>query len=301
MSGECGRRAWLVLAGYPNMALEDDAGAWFCSELDIAWPEIRSVTSNRPDRDGVDDRTALFGARAVTAKITAMAGADTVDDIARRFAPFMIPAARPELHWTLDTPADDHRERMLVVRATDFSAPITGSTRWAIQLAWTAPDPIVRDAEWRQVDTRPGVIAGGFGFPITFDLTFGGATPAVPAQMVSAGDVPVTPVITIWGPITGPALTLQSFPPGAPATTRTLTFLAGYRIDPGHWLSVDVAARTCVDDTGRHQEAQIDYAATTGWPVGLPNGVQNVLQLTGTSYSPVTVARATWRDGWVTG
>ena len=70
---------------------------YFCKELDLGYPGVREVSNNRPDQDGVDDRTSLFGPRSRSpANITAVpAGRHSIDQAASLFAPFMNPAARP--------------------------------------------------------------------------------------------------------------------------------------------------------------------------------------------------------------
>ena len=46
-----------------------------------------------------------MGTRVVSADITALAGAGArIDDVADNFAPFMVPSARPVLHYVLDRP-----------------------------------------------------------------------------------------------------------------------------------------------------------------------------------------------------
>ena len=72
----CARRAWLTL-GARTLLLEDPSSGYFCTSLDLGYPTVRAVTNNRPDDDGIDD-------------------------VADNFAPFMVPSARPVLHYVLD-------------------------------------------------------------------------------------------------------------------------------------------------------------------------------------------------------
>jgi hypothetical protein len=143
MSTPCATRAWLVL-GALTMALEDEAGGWFMTELDLGYPEVRDVMGKRPDADGVYDRTQFMGARAVSASVTAVAWAGArIDDIASRFAPFMAPAARPVLHYVLDRPGAP--ERVLTLRAANYGFVIDNPDSREIHLQWIAADPVVRD------------------------------------------------------------------------------------------------------------------------------------------------------------
>lgn len=297
---ECHRRAWLVhpVTG-STVSLEDDGGSWVCPELNIGWPAIREVTDNRPDQDGIDDRTSLFGARVVSAKVVAgQAGRKTIDDIARLFGPFLIPSIRPELHWVLDTPDDNYAERMLTLRANDFSSPIAGALTRDITMAWTCPDPVIRDAAWREATARPQWGQVGVTFDITFDLTFPAGQVTMVADLTSPGDVIVEPTVRIFGGVTRPGFRIVSFPPGQAQVENTFQFLPTYRIDPGHFVDVDCRTHTAIQDDGTHVEAAIDWAVTT-WPYGLGNNVETRMWFLGESVDAVTQAVARWRDGFL--
>lgn len=97
---ECIRRAWLTL-GALTMPLEDESRGYFCTKLDLGYPDVRDVVNNRPDQHGIDDRTQYFGARVVSADLVARG--QPVDEVAAAFAPFMVPSVRPTLHYVLDT------------------------------------------------------------------------------------------------------------------------------------------------------------------------------------------------------
>ena len=140
MPAECIRRAWLTL-GALTMPLEDKDAGYYCTELNLGYPEVRDVVNNRPDQHGVDDRTAYFGSRIVSANITAQQA--PVDAVAASFAPFMVPGVRPVLHYVLDRPGTP--ERAFTVRASGYSWPVTGSRRRDIQLQWVAADPVAVD------------------------------------------------------------------------------------------------------------------------------------------------------------
>src|SRR5215831_18145121 len=132
----CARTAWLTL-DTRTVYLEDLTKGYFCTELDLGYPEVREVMSNKPDAAGADDRTNLFGARVVSANITAAASAGAViDDVADSFAPYMDPAARPVLHYVLDRPGTP--ERTLTLRAAAWSWPIAGPYDRDIHLQWVA-------------------------------------------------------------------------------------------------------------------------------------------------------------------
>src|SRR5262252_8029835 len=125
---DCVRRAWLDLNG-AIMPLEDEAGGWVCTQLELGWPEVRDVVSNRPDQHGTDDLSQYWASRQVSADITCY-GIE-VDGLAAQFAPYMVPSVRPVLHYILDRAGAP--ERTLTLRAANYAWPITGKQRRNVQ------------------------------------------------------------------------------------------------------------------------------------------------------------------------
>jgi hypothetical protein len=296
----CVRRAWLVM-GTRTLPLEDDDAGYACLELNLGYPEVREVTSNRPDADGTDDRTSLMGARAVSANIRAYGGAATPDEIGALFAPFMLPAARPELHYVLDRP--DAPERMCTVRASGYAWPITGKRNRDIQLGWVASDPIMRDPSRSSSSSHSGsTTISGRVYDLAFNRIYpvGGGS-ATTGEISSPGDVPVRPLVRIFGPVTDPRVDLQVMDPANPLTTYHLAFVAGFRIDAGRWVDVDTDHKTVFRDSDRSQSAmaEVDWQTST-WPVLPSLPAITYLNLYGDSTSGVTLAEAIWTDGYLT-
>jgi len=292
----CIRKAWLVLGGL-TMPLEDEDGGWFCEELDLGYPEVRDVVDNRPDQDGIDDRTRYFGARAVSASITARAAAGaTIDDVAAGFAPFMIPSARPVLHYILERPGNP--ERTLTVRAAGYAWPIVGASKRDIQLQWIASDPIARDPTQHSATAFTGASADpGRRYNLVFPRVYpaGGGGPAS-ATIYSGGDVPVRPLLRIYGPVTAPVVT---FTPAAGvfATLPTLT------LSTGQYVEVDCAAKSAFlnGDRTRNLLSQVDWAAIAangGWPL-IPPRTTITMTMSGQSTSGNTQTVAYWQDGYI--
>jgi hypothetical protein len=293
----CTRSAWLVL-GSLTMPLENIAGGWFCSSLDLGYPEVREVINDRPDTDGAVDRTQLMGARLVSAEIKAEAGAGArIDDIADNFAPFMVPSVRPVLHYILDRPGAV--ERTLILRAVAYAWQVQGGIERDIQLQWKAADPIARDPTQRMVVALAGA-AGGTGrtYNLIFNRTYpaGGGVPST-ATIQSPGDVPVRPLLNIYGPITGPSVV---FTPTTGAASK-VAFVPAYRIDAGHFVQVDTVAKTANLDgpSGPSALAWLDWF-NTSWPVLplLPD--TTAMGLGGGSTTSSTQVQAIWQDGYLT-
>lgn len=296
---ECIRRAWLTLGG-ERLELEDDGAGYYCTTLDLGWPEVREVTDARPDRDGTSDRSRLMGSRAVSANIRGTpTGTLTLDEIAALFSGWMVPSARPQLHYVLDRPGTP--ERFLTLRAAGYSWPISGERKREIQLSWVAPDPVLRDPTVRlEVAYAGPSVTGGRTYPLTFPRTYGagGGAPST-AVLSSPGDVPIRPRFDIYGPITDPVLTLDvADGGGAPLESFAFDFVAGFRIDAGERVTIDADAKTVVDTNGAPLSSQLDWAATS-WPVLPVAPAATTMAITGDSTTAITQAQATWTDGFL--
>jgi hypothetical protein len=280
------------------------AAGYACTELDLGYPEVRdsATVNNRPDQDGVDDRTKYAGGRAMSATIRAVGGAMKVDEIGALFAVFQIPNARPQLHYVLDRPGAP--ERFTTVRATGYAWPISGARTREINLGWLASDPFMYDPAERVATS----LAGSSTTPgRTYNLTFpriypiGGGVPTT-GEIRSPGEITVRPLLRIFGPVTNPIVemtpTTGADPAGPPALIR---FVAGFIIPAGSWVDVDTNGKTAFlnSDNAQSVMAQIDWAASV-WPVLPTLPYWTWLTLRGDSTSAVSQVQALWYDGFLT-
>jgi hypothetical protein len=270
----CVRQAWLVL-GSATVQLEDLAAGYVCQNLDLGWPDIREVKNGRPDRDGLDDRTQLFGGRPVTAQITALTGAGaTIDAVAASFAPFMVPSARPVLHYVLDR--SGAAERTVTLRSAGYAWQVAGPYQRDIHLAWIAADPYVYDPAVQTASTTPA----GAG-----------------ADISAAGDTGVWPRLQITGPVTGADLT---FTPSLPPVWH-LAFLSSFTVAAGHYIDIDTGARTVYldGDPAKPRLSSLDWTRSTWqWVPPAPN--TTTMTLSGTATTGATNVTATWQDAYLT-
>lgn len=298
----CTRRAWLELNG-ATLALEDRAAGYFCPELDLGWPEVRDVVNNRPDAQGVDDRTTLFGGRVVSANITALAGAGAIiDAVASSFAAYMVPANRPYLHYVLERV--DNPERVLgPLRASGYGWPIAGADQRDIQLQWVAADPFAYGTTEHVAEARAGdAVPPGRTYPLTFDRTYpesGGSASA--GIITTVGDVPAQPFLRIFGPITEPQVTIEVTLAAGGSTVQRVWFKPTFRIAAGEYVDLDTVARTAYV-MGNPLRPALRYLEWTNvqWPVVPPAPGSGRLSLGGFSTGDSTLVHATWRDGYIT-
>jgi hypothetical protein len=294
----CIRTAWLDLYGdgTVTLPLEDESAGYFCTELDLGFPSVREVTTNKPDMDGADDRTRLMGSRAVTANITALLGAGAqVDAVASSFGKYLVPSARPVLHYILDRPGTP--ERMITLRAAGYDWPISGPYERDLQLSWVAPDPLVRDpvgqtkTAWSGSATAPGRI-----YNLTFDRIYppGSGAPST-VELSTPGDVGARPKVDIYGPITKPQLVFQRGPGGA---YSYFTFQASFIVNAGQWVEID-SERHTVMMGGQSVLSSVDWSQSV-WPYVPPEPQIVIMSLSGSSTSGNTQAVASWNDGYLT-
>jgi hypothetical protein len=299
------RKAWLDLYGDGTVTiqLENPSMGYFCSSLDLGWPVTRDVVNNKPDHDGTDDRTSYLGARTVTANLTAAwgAGAARMDSVAPLFAPYMVPTARPQLHYILDRPGTP--ERVMTVRGAAFSAPVAGASEVNLQLQFIAPDPDVKDpatqtvVAWAASSSNPGRL-----YPLTFPRVYpSGGSAATLGVIRPAGDLPIRPQVKVYGPITAPVITFAPRSTGQQAAT--IYFLSSFIINAGHYVLIDTASKTAYLDglTNQSVATSIDWQRST-WPVINPvppasDGVN--MGVSGGSTTPVAQVIATWQNRYL--
>jgi hypothetical protein len=294
-AGPCTRTAWLSLSGLPDVPLEDESSGYFCSELTLGSPTVREVISNRPDQDGADDRTAYLGPRTVSAKLTAIRTAGAViDAVATMFGPYLQPSARPTLHYVLER--GDNPERVLTLRGSAYEWSVIGADGRDVHLQWTAADPVAYDPATYSATAWAGTsTAGGRSYDRTYDRTYApGGMSSTTGQIIGKGDLPVRPVVDIFGPITDPLVRFSD----TAGDSWVIAFAAGYRIDATNYVTVDTAAHSAYanGDPTASVLASLDWTRLV-WPV-LPPRVAVSFILGGTNTTQASQVAASWRDGY---
>jgi hypothetical protein len=299
----CVRAAWLTL-GARTIELDNPDGGWFCTSLDLGAPQVRENTYAVPMADGLIDLTQYLGGRVVVAEITTLVGAGAqIDAVAASFAPFMVPSARPVLHYILDRPGAAERTMTLRPSTTGYAWQIAGASERDIKLSWLAADPAAYDPTTQHAYAWSGAVAsGGRTYNLTYPRTYpGGGGAVVNANVRSYGDLAVRPFLQIYGPITNPRVNLTSQVTGR---AYNVNFLAGFRIDVGHRVDIDCAAHTAYVDGDLTQSAlgNLDWStlwASNGWPLLTVDPDWWVLHLAGDSTSNVSQCVASWRDAFL--
>lgn len=293
------RSAWLTL-GALSVPLDNVEGGWICQELDLGYPDVRSVNDPSPEAHGTVDRTMFFGARTVTAKLAVYDGGSVpLDSVLAQFGPFLDVGARPQLHYVTE---GNPVERVLTLRASAFSAPMGIPPRRDAQLSWIAPFPLPKDVHVKSGTTWAG---GNIGNNRTYPLTHprqyivGGIGPPVAALLKPGGDVGARPFVSIYGPISSPVVTFTDQPSGL--VSGRIAFLPGARLDAQRRVDIDTERHTAFLDGDREQSVLnlMDWVHTL-WPV-LPIAPNTCLAvLTGTNTTSSSQAVISWQDVYLT-
>lgn len=297
----CVRRVWLTL-GSLSMDCHSPAAGYFVTSFDPGAPDIRAVTNVRPDDDGIDDHTQFMGARTVSVDISAIVTAGAViDQVAAQFAPFMVPSARPTLHYVLDRPGAP--ERIMVVRAAQYAYKVDDNYQRDIQLQFVAADPVAYDPAPQSATSWAGSSGNiaGRRYDLTFDRTYpAGSSGPSSALLSTDGDVPVQPLLRLFGPATGAQVRFNV--PGG--LSGAVGMIASYTIDAGHYIEVDCNQKTAFRDGDPAQNVMAflnwNLTMTYGWPTIVPGQASLYMAYTATSATSATQVQAFWNDGYLT-
>lgn len=273
----------LVLSapGLDPIDLDDHtAEGYICEEWTLGPPEIRDVVSNRTLANGVVDRTAYVGSRAVTLTIVAFPHEGrSVQAQIDRLQAFCRPDLRPTLSWRVDTDPD----RSVVMRAApgiDFSWQHWDYRR--LGLAFVTVDPFVYDAtETQRVLVPVGAEQGRRYDEVTtptnarqYDRTY---PVSPPSNVIAAnpGTVPTHWRAVVYGPCTNPRIYNDTTGQGLELTNN-----GGVTLAVGESAVFDTLTRT-ITVGGVNRRDRLSFASQ--WWLLVPG--ENVIR-----FAPVTSA-----------
>lgn len=221
--------------------------------VDVSFPAVRAVRQPRPGVNGEDDTTSLFGAASVAMDLVLDPLAFPLTTLQDALRAFCLPSARPYLHVDLD--GQQRRIRLAIDQST---APITDPLHRQVQMSWRAPDGVM-EAAAEQIGTANAVptVEAGRGYDLTFNRTYPTSSAVGSVTVSNDGNVPVSPLLRLYGPATDPRVENQS-------TGERLTF-NGLTIAAGDWLEIDCREATIRLNglTGQSRYARLDFATST--------------------------------------
>jgi len=264
------------------------------SDYDWGFPDIRSVTTDRTDKDGEDDTSQFIGASAITMTLTLWTGTRAVLD---ELGKYCTPDQRPYLYVLDDEWSTERRVRL---RADKLSRPVPrrqGPKR-EVQLSWAAPEGLWEDAEETTtvisatIPSTSGLLTPVLGANgNTYAALFANSNSTGAVSVLNAGNVRMGYTVAIYGPCTGPALYNDT-------TGQVIAFKSSLVLGAGEYLDIDPVNRTVFlnSDPNASRLNQVDYTLTDWWM--LQRGVNGV-RYQPASATPGSAAFLTTRTKWI--
>lgn len=252
----------LVADDLDDLTFGEDSGVYVKAH-DIGFPEARGVESFRVGLDGVDDRSAFHGARAVTLDATVVAGTPgTRQQILDRLSAFCHPRRRAYLYFQDEV---TEAERRILLRGDGMSRPISRPGFVRVQLAFRAPDGVQESAdEVTEYAPASSGVEGGRTYPRTYPRVYVSTGIAGSAVIGNDGNTDALPVIRIYGPCTNPRIENDT-------VGKTLEFgnadAGDLTIEAGSYIEIDVRERTVTleGDASNSRYQYLDFAASEWW------------------------------------
>lgn len=227
-------------------------------DFNIGFPVIRSVMDDRPNVDGMDDRTRFFGSRVVSLDMDLVGNKWTLMD---QLAPYLNPKNRPYLVFT-----DAAQARRIRLRASEETAVITAPTNiQRVLLQWVAPDGVAETvAQSSQTVTAAVTPSPGFTFNFGFDLVFPNSTPSGRTNVNTVGNAQCYPVMQLWGPCVNPRIDNQQ-DPNSSGVPKQLGF--NITLSASQYLEVDTRERTVLlnGNANAPRYNTLDFATSEWW------------------------------------
>lgn len=254
-----------LVNGSQSLTLFPAAGVASTS-LDWGFPDVRGVADDAVGIDGTNDTTAYHGASAVVVELTLYQGGSTrawIDAIRA----FCHPGLRPYL-----VVSDDEwvTQRRIQLRTDQQTAPIVSGkgVQRLLHLGWRAPAGRWEDVGETITDIRCNISDGlGVATPVVTPVIVADSSGTGAVTVPNAGTVPVSPLLRMYGPATGPAATLM-------ATGQLIGFTTGLTLGGGQYVDVDTVAKTAylLGDPAQDVTGFIDFVNTDWWQVPANGG-----------------------------
>jgi hypothetical protein len=288
----------LAISGGPSIDLMSDQQGFRVQSLDLGYPAVREVVTDRADRRGQYDLTRLFGARPVTisgAVVPSAAGSR--QKAWHLLAPFLDPSQRVTMTYQVD---GDAVTKTMTLRAAQATALFDHPGVSPAQVGFKAADPVAYDQNTQTAYLGPYQAQSGRAY----NLVFNRAYPSVQsgsAATANHGDLTSFPVLRLYGPATGIWLQWAPASPGQPIVTWSMYFLSSFQVNAGDYLAIDCGARTVYlnGDPSQNRYNQVDFARSSGgWPF-IPAGGSTTWFLQVATYSTATQLQVSWADAYL--
>lgn len=271
----------------PAAPAASDAIICQSSELALAGP--RAVVQERVGRAGNSDLTSLYNGSTFRASLIVRdAGGITRHQTIDTLRAMLAAHKRPYLYvlrdgWTA--------ERRALLRGDSITNPVEklSVARMEVSLQFVVPAGVLEDPVQQLAVLRPTTVAVGISLPVSLPAAFTPGGLGTTVLVTSAGNVPTSPVLRLYGGFTEPVV--------ANLTTGQAVELDGVSVAAGSYIEVDVAARTVLlnSDPAQNYYSRLAFATTSWWD--LQPG-PNLISMSTGSQDASCELDVLWRDQW---
>jgi hypothetical protein len=282
-----------VTIGTLTLDQVDNAGtAWLVTDL-VGWrgspATTLSVTQRPADHGGWVGPTPKLIPRQMELQLFVEAASDDLMTVAYE----QLLAAVGIGPVTLQVTEGGLLRQMVVYRNGDV-LPTSDGGNWAVySVPLLAPDPRRYGAATSVQVLLPST-SGGLSWPVSWPISWPATVVSGDAALPNSGTAATSPVITLYGPASGPALATPIVTiTAADGTTSVLTYAD--TIGPGDWLVIDTDAKSVLYNGQSTRRGLLQVIG--GWPVIAPGGAQ--LTFRAATYDTTSRAVVSYRPAWL--
>lgn len=255
--------------------------------FEVGWAQPREVVDPAALRQGVDDRTRFAGARVITVSVRLNTALFPAQELIDRVAPFLDPARRPRLAWSVGAGS---ARRSIVVRAADAPVVIDGKYPSMVMTFVSADRPLL-EAETLTCATvrRSGATEAGRTYDLAFDRSYAFMLPTGSIIVNNNGTGPAPWFGDLFAEVEDPTITING----------VAVAFSGLTLTAGQFVSINCRTQTMLRNGDPNDSV---YGLTNfsewDWSDLSLVGADNVVRFTGDNLSSDARFSLCWRHTW---
>lgn len=272
--------------------------SWAVQSADgLGFPKLNSADSQRSRDQGEFKGLDIMGGRDLTLTMhTQAASSLALHTLLANLESVILPATDGVTETPLWFKRPGLPQLAMMVRVRNFGLKSENKVSYSHiaqpVIAFHATDPRCYGATQSGVAGAP-VSSSGFGFPLTFDISFGGGSSATSISATNNGTWEMRPLLILTGPMLNPSIANSSLP-GNPAVTFDIQLFDGDQlyIDMDAKSAVYFAAGTTIGQT------RLNTIVASNW-WNLPPGPNTISFNTGDTGMVLGTLEMEWADAYV--
>jgi len=261
-------------------------------DFDPGFPAARSVRIPNPGANGELDYTTLHGGKVVALTLRTNPDLGAVNPALATIRSWASPARNVALVYT----PTGMSERIVYLKGDQLGAPLPLDAMLFgvvdILVQWACPRGVeLSSALTQTVVPLQSVTTGGRTYPLIFPRLYTAQVGAGTAIVVNAGKVDSSPIIRMYGPVTGGRISNDD------DGGKALEFL-GYSLSSTEYVEIDMAARTVQFQglPGAAYNVRSKLTTRQWWTLKPGNNTIRFSATTGSSPAQLLVMS---RDAWI--